>query len=115
MKICVAATGNKTSAIRSHRSRPRSPVATASAGTATTGRRFGRISNPIALHTPASSADVREPVSDARSAAVQNVAAGTSLIGAAAWNNTTGVLAITTAPTAPATDPAARRDSRNVN
>jgi hypothetical protein len=82
MNTCARITGSETAAIRTSRSRPRAPRMPASAGTAASGSKLGRINTPIAVHAPAINDDLREPARAATSAAVQNAPAGMSLIGA---------------------------------
>ena len=68
------------------------------------------------LRPPEAAAPSRVPVSAASSAASQNVAAGTSLMGAARvhWS-TTGLAATITAPEMPVAVPNTRRPSTAVN
>src|SRR5262249_23227074 len=107
-----------------HRSRPFAPSATPAHGTVTRGSRLGRISSPIAVQTPARKARSRAFAGlsgsgsgrrDATSAPVQNAAAGTSLIGQSAWNNTTGLTERISAADKPAIGPAARLPRLNVS
>ena len=77
----IGTIGAPNAATRSSRSRPDPLERSGTASTSAAGSRFGRMSSPIAVNTPATTASRRRAPSADTAAAVQIAPAGTSLIG----------------------------------